>query len=241
MTTVVIIQARLGSRRFPRKVLAPLGDRPVIQHVVERATAIPGVEKVVIAIPDGDTELDLLLLGVERLTGCTTFRDAGYDETDVLGRYARAAAWASADVIIRLTGDCPLLDARLCEMVVEQFAKSGADYVSNCYPSRTFPDGVDCEAFTVSLLRAAHEAATDPYEREHVTAWMRARVGVPMPCISVDPSYDHLRWTVDTPADLAYLNRLYAHIPPGETSWQATLATAEALEELIPQDRKEIT
>lgn len=155
----------MGSTRLPGKVLLPLNNHTVIGEVLTRCKRIPGVDEVVCVIPIGDLEL---------------YREAGKyvhtrmgpgDENDVLSRYYYAAYARRADIIVRVTGDCPLISPELCGVVVAALKSSTADYASNVHP-RSVPKGLDCEAFTFDALRYAQRDA-EPHEREHVTTWMR--------------------------------------------------------------------
>ena len=186
MRLACIIQARLGSTRFPGKVLAKLGGKPVLDWVVEAAARIPRVNEVRVAWP-GPHE----------------------HEDDVLSRYWRVAGelgWP--DAIMRVTGDCPLLDPHVSSLVVEKFLGGGAMYVSNIWPVRTWPDGLDTEVFTLEALRRAHEGARDLHDREHVTPWMQRN----LVCLNVPHMVDwsRVRLTLDTPEDLRWLEQVLA-------------------------------
>jgi spore coat polysaccharide biosynthesis protein SpsF (cytidylyltransferase family) len=121
------------------------------------------VDMVVLAIPTKDRDS---FIGIFADRVC--WHD---DENDVLGRYYRAARQVHADIIVRVTGDCPLLSPELSGVVVAKLKETGADYASNVAP-RSVPSGFDCEAFTMETLERAHRHA-EPDEREHVTTWMR--------------------------------------------------------------------
>src|SRR5262249_41168521 len=152
---------------LPGKVLADLAGKPVIQRVVERAAAIPGVDQVVVAVPQGKADAPLrdLLAGL----GVAVFQGS---EKDVLDRYYRAAKAAKAEVVLRVTADCPLLDPELAGRVLAALLSGSADYASNVCPA-TFPDGLDCEAFRFKALAAAWKEARLKSEREHVTPFLR--------------------------------------------------------------------
>ena len=180
MNVVAIIQARLTSTRFPGKVLADLGGTPVAERVLQAAKRIEGVSEAVLAWPV-----------------------AGIDENDVLARYMHYARLHEADVIVRLTGDCPLLDPNVSALVLKRFMQGGVAYATNVYPKRTWPDGLDTEVFHVRALSSADECAKNPYDREHVTPWIyRHRLGANVE-LPVDWSW--VRLTVDTPQDLDWL------------------------------------
>lgn len=163
MITIVIIQARMGSTRLPGKVLMNLGHKPVIQHVIERAGAIVGVSRVVLATSTSSAD-DALTKFCESL-GVPVFRGS---EDDVLDRYYQAARQWPADLLMRVTGDCPLLDPLESGKVLRRLIDAEADYASNCRPP-TFPDGLDTEAMTFAALERTWREATLKSEREHVT------------------------------------------------------------------------
>lgn len=136
-------------------------------------------------------------------------------ESDVLGRYAAAAAKYDADIIMRLTADCPLFDPQVGARVLARFFRglprygNPLVYVSNIYPRRTWPDGMDCEVFTRELLHEADAKTTDPSDREHVTPWMQRNATL-IRNVKLPVDWSHVRLTVDTPEDLAWLRQCLA-------------------------------
>jgi spore coat polysaccharide biosynthesis protein SpsF len=164
---VCIVQARMGSTRLPGKVLLPLNGHTVIGEVLTRCKQIPGIDRVVCAISPNP---DCRPLFDEASKYCDTALASVGDEGDVLGRYAAVARTRGADIVVRVTGDCPLISPELCGEVLAALERENADYASNVHP-RTFPQGFDCEAFTNDILQEAHHRA-GPHEREHVTTWM---------------------------------------------------------------------
>lgn len=210
MRVVAIIQARLNSARFPKKILADLCGKPVLQHVIERAQKIHGVSEVAVATTPQDQRA--LLNGPIVMPSVRLLGEA--DESDVLGRFTLAARHLDvtadkqqcrADVIVRITADCPLLDPVVSSLVLARFLEEGADYCSNDVNESGYPDGLDTEVFTRALLDRAHAEATSPYDREHVTPWMKRAVGVKVTLVkkpgAIEVSRD--KWSIDTPEDLA--------------------------------------
>lgn len=165
MKVVAIIQARLSSTRLPRKVLADLHGKPLIDHVIERAQAVNGVDLVVLNVPEDDRELQ-----VGR--ACPVY-PVKNQEQDVLGSYLHVAEWAKADVIVRLTGDCWSICPEVSSKVIELYLQGGCDYASNIQPFTTWPDGLDTEVFSMNVLRRAASKANTDYDRQHVTSWIR--------------------------------------------------------------------
>lgn len=223
MTTAIIVQARIGSTRLPGKVLSPLVGHTVLEEVLRRCRAIPGADVVVCAIPD-DAADDALIAPARRAGAVVTRGSA----SDVLQRYRRAADEVGADVVMRVTSDCPLIDPALCGEVLALRAASGVDYAANNMPPG-FPHGLDCEAFTAAALRRADDTARDPYAREHVTPWLRthpsvSRTALPGP----GGALLEQRWTLDFPEDYALMQAIFAGLPAGATAWRDALAVVQA-------------
>jgi len=211
MVTAVIVQARVGSSRLPGKVLHELAGRTVLHHVLGRCRAIPGIDKVICAVPDDEASAPLVTIAHE--CGVQVFRGS---EMDVLDRYLGAARSVDADVVVRVTSDCPLIDPKICGDVLALHQNMNADYAANNMP-RSFPHGLDCEVFTRVILEAAGVSATDRVDREHVTPWMRRAPN----CKRVNLFSDDIllaqhRWTLDYPEDLAFFRAVFAASPSGD-------------------------
>ena len=207
MHTVAIIQARMASTRLPGKVLANIGDKPMLLRVVERVRQATRVNQVVVATSEGAADDPLARLCVDHDIAC--YRGS---ERDVLDRYYQAARSYNADAVVRVTADCPLIDPSVIDRVVGTFQAGEYDYVTNtlCY---TYPDGLDVEVCTfVALERAWHEACKSS-EREHVTPYLRlaGKFRVANVVHEHDLSGYYYRWTVDDSVDLAFVRAIYAH------------------------------
>lgn len=213
MTTAIIVQARMGSTRLPGKVLLPLAGRTVLAHVLERCAAIPGIDVVCCATVAG-ADGDPVAQEAERC-GAVVFRGS---EIDVLDRYYQAAHCLHADVVMRVTSDCPLIDPALCGQVLQRLS-DGADYACNNLPP-SWPVGLDCEAFAFAWLERAAQEARRPSEREHVTPYLRNHPNVRIVNVAGPGGrcVEH-RWTLDTAADLAFLEALFAVLPSGRAGW----------------------
>lgn len=193
----------MSSSRFPGKVLEPLGGQPMIVFMVQRARRAERLDDVVV-VTSVDPSDDPLEETLERY-GIACFRG---DLHDVLARYAKAAEAHSAEIVVRLTGDCPLIDPTVIDQVVELLVGEQADYASNIDPP-TYADGLDVEAFTRATLEAAHKWATAAPDREHVTLWMRSdAAGLKRRCHTGLVDSSSLRLTVDYPDDLELVRRL---------------------------------
>lgn len=213
MSTVVIVQARMGSTRLPGKVMCKLAGNTVLGHVLERCAAIPGIDSVCCATVEG-ADGDTVAAEAERC-GAVVYRGS---EADVLDRYYRAARGLSAASVIRVTSDCPLIDPDVCGQVL-RLLDADIDYACNNLPP-SWPLGLDCEAFTFEWLERAAREARRPSEREHVTPYLRKHPRVRSANLAGPGGgcTEH-RWTLDTPADLAFMTRLFALLPQGRAGW----------------------
>jgi glutamate-1-semialdehyde-2,1-aminomutase len=208
MKTVAIVQARMGSSRLPGKVLADIEGRPMLWRVAGRAGRARLVDEVVVAT--SDTPADDPVADFCRREGFACFRGS---EGDVLDRFYRAAEAFGADVVVRLTADCPLIDPEVIDKVVGVYEAGGYDYVANTLRS-TYPDGLDVEVFSFeALARAWREAALET-QREHVTPYIRASGNFRVGGVKneADLSRRRHRWTVDGPADLRFVREIYGRL-----------------------------
>lgn len=199
----VIAQARMGSSRLPGKVLKVVGGRTVIAHVLSRARMIEGAD-VICCATTMDAADDAIAEEAVR-SGVVVFRGS---LDDVLERYALAAAKLDASIVMRITCDCPLLDPIVCADLIRLRHTAWADYAANNL-TPTWPHGLDCEIFTMAALQSAHATARTPYDREHVTPWIRNNPDLSK--VNLDgPGGDvaAMRWTLDYPEDLAYLRAI---------------------------------
>jgi spore coat polysaccharide biosynthesis protein SpsF (cytidylyltransferase family) len=236
--TVCIVQARVGSTRLPSKVLASLGGAPVLTHVLRRCRTIAGVDEVVCATvegPDGDP-----VAALAEKSGVRVFRGS---ESDVLGRYHGAAHATGADIVLRVTSDCPLIDPEVCAAVLRLRADQEADYAANNLPP-SWPHGLDCEAFTIAALDEANETAIDQQDREHVTPWIRRNRAYRRVNLE-GPGGDLIdqRWTLDYPEDLVFLQAVYDRLANAKTypSWReiVQLVAREPQLALINEGRRQ--
>ena len=214
MKTAAIIQARMGSTRLPGKVLMTLSGKTVLHYVLERCQAIEGVDVVCCAISENN-DSDPVAAETERC-GAIVFRGS---EADVLDRYYRAAKELDADVVLRVTSDCPLIDPAVCADVLKLRETENADFACNNMPP-TWPHGLDCEVFTFDWLERAAVEARDPYEREHVGPYVRTHADTRKVNLeSPDFALVLHRWTLDTPEDFAFFEALWPHLPKGSKGW----------------------
>lgn len=211
--TFAFIQARMSSSRFPGKVLAPLQGRPLIVYMVERVRQATLLDEVVVVTSTDQSDDVLFAVLVD--AGVRVFRG---DLHDVLQRFVDAAASFGAAEIVRLTGDCPLIDPAVIDGVIAARRKSGADYASNVDPP-SFPDGLDVECFTCEVLDRAWREATSMSEHEHVTLWMRSQsAGLHRVNLEAPVDCSALRLTVDYPDDLEAVQALLQGVSSPNTA-----------------------
>lgn len=213
MTRVVaVIQARMGSARLTGKTLVSLAGKPLLQHIVERLQRATLVHEVVIA-----TTHHVRDKPIEALATDLHIRPVLGSEDDVLSRYALASWQSGASVIVRVTGDCPVIDPEIVDAVVEAYLENPrCQYAANVI-ERTFPRGCDTEVFAADALYTADREAKLPYEREHVTPFLRADPDR-FPHVSITASPDwhrpNYRLCVDTAEDLALITAIYDTLGP---------------------------
>lgn len=211
-----IVQARLASSRLPGKVLLDIAGQPMLWHVVRRVRAA-GL-RVVVAGPCADSALRDFCFRRDIMW-------YGGSETDVLSRYYNAALSCSADTVVRVTADCPLIDPFVLRQLVQLFETGKYDYVSVAtgspggqYPGlqdRRFPDGLDAEVMSLAALRRAWVEALIPYDREHVTPYIWRNDAIFRTKSLFSPrELGELRWTVDTQDDLDFVRRVYDELGP---------------------------
>lgn len=205
-SVVVIVQARVGSTRLPRKVLRPLAGKPMLERELERIKKAKRIDAFVLATtqkPEDD-----VIVEIAKRAGFACFRGS---ESDVLDRYYQAAKGAKAEVIVRVTGDCPLHDPEVVDLVVDRFLEKGVDYAKT---PENYPEGLDTEVFSFAALETAWKEAKLPSEREHVTPFIRNhpdRFRIDVPWKSGDPDHAHYHWSVDTEQDLRFVEAIYEH------------------------------
>jgi spore coat polysaccharide biosynthesis protein SpsF len=201
---VVVVQARMGSSRLPGKVLAEVGGRSILAHVLGRLGRCRAADELVVATTDRAD--DDRLADAAAALGATVVRGS---TDDVLARYLAAARATAADVIVRVTADCPLIDPGTVDAVVAALvARPAVDYASNTHV-RTFPRGLDAEALWRDTLERLGRLAQTPATREHVTSFVLEQPAL-FRIRQVTAAHDDsdLRLTVDTPDDLALVQQL---------------------------------
>lgn len=215
---LAIVQARMGSTRLPGKVLKEIDGQSLISILLARLSQSQCIDKIVVATTEGGID-DQLAESCAEL-GYSVFRGS---EIDVLSRYYYAAGKYQASTIVRITGDCPLVDSDIVDQVIRAFKDNCVDYASNIEPP-SFPDGLDVEVFSYHALSEAFHEAEEGREREHVTSYLREKQHIRRFNVKSSVDFSHMRWTVDDPADFIVVENVFKHFSPkGNFSWKDVL------------------
>jgi spore coat polysaccharide biosynthesis protein SpsF len=232
---VCTIEARMTSSRLPGKVLMPAVGKPLLELMVERLRHARHVDAIVIATTEDPSSEPLCALAERLGIGC--FRGS---EDDVLARVLGAARAYDADLIVELTGDCPLIDPAIVDQVVERFLEGDADYASNVL-ERTYPRGMDTQVFPTAVLAEVAELTDDPHDREHVSIYIyehpeRYRL---VDVVSGRPELADYRLTVDEPDDYELIKTVFEALHPGDPAFglDAIVALLETRPELAELNR----
>ena len=216
MNVAAIIQARMASTRLPGKVLAEVGGRSMLEQVCRRVARAETIGRVLVATTTEPAD-EAIVAECGRI-GLECFRGS---EADVLDRYCRAAEAAEADVVVRITSDCPLIDPGVIDEVAGRFLAERPDYASNTL-TRTWPRGLDTEAIAATALARAGRQATEPHQRSHVTPYVYEHPEA-FRLLEVRGPGDNgdARWTVDQPEDLRFVREVYRRLGGSVTfTWE---------------------
>ncbi len=244
--TIAIIQARMSSTRLPGKVLREIAGEPMLVHVIERAKRAKLVNEVVLATTTDPSDDPVAEFCAEH----------GYNFTrgslnDVLDRYYQAAKEYKAEVVVRLTADCPVLDPDVVDETILAQREGNFDFIANRLPppmGRTFPIGLDTEVCTFAALEKTWQEAKEKHQREHVMPYLYENTtlntenqnlhtgisprGFKIALVNHYPDHGSLRWTVDTPKDLEFIREIFARFDNDDFGWKDILALLEKEPEL---------
>lgn len=201
---LAILQARMSSSRLPGKVLTPILGVPMLQHQLQRLNQCKSIDKLIVATSTQSSDDPLASM-------CEQIGQACYrgDLNNVLKRFYDCAEQEQPDHIVRLTGDCPLIDAAVVDAVVNKHVQQEYDYTTNAYP-QSFPNGLDVEVMTAQTLKTIYQKATQPDEIEHVTFYVRRySEDFSIGTLSCDQDLSEQRWTVDYPEDFALAKAVF--------------------------------
>lgn len=215
----IVTQARVGSSRFPKKVLKKIGKETMLSLHLKRLQKSKLATKIIVATTH-EIGADKIISISEKL-GVSSFQGS---TQDVLDRFYKSVVNEKPDFIVRVTSDCPLIDPSLVDNVIEMTINNKLDYGANILKEE-FPDGQDVEVFTFNALKKAWEEATLPSDREHVTPYIRKNSSFNQGQLFESKNFDapnnfnHLRMTVDEPADLETIKILIDKLGDNET-WE---------------------
>ncbi len=218
MKILAIIQARMGSTRLPGKVMMPINGKTIIELIIARLSRSACIDQIIVAT-SFDKINEPLVKHVQELGYCC---EQGSEE-NVLERYYDSALKHSADIIVRITGDCPFVDAELVDTVISKFKASNVDYITNGSPP-SYPDGLDIEVFSISALEKCFKEALSLYDQEHVTPYIRESKEFKTETFSNSSDLSDLRWTLDESDDFEVIENVYNYFNPDiYFSWKKIL------------------
>ena len=217
MSCAIIIQARMTSTRLPGKVLQPVLGKPLLVYEIERLRRCQLADLLIVATTVNATDDPVVAL-------CDALKVPVYrgSEGDVLSRYYETAVQYGVETVVRVTADCPIIEPTVVDAVIERFlsANGSLDYVSNTLV-RSYPRGLDVEAFSASVLKQAHQEATDNAHREHVTPFFYTQPErFRLASVVADTDWRQHRWTVDTPEDFELISRVLTALYPTNPNFQ---------------------
>ncbi|QXM05176.1 cytidylyltransferase domain-containing protein [Crassaminicella indica] len=210
---VAIIQARMGSTRLSGKVMKDLFGKTVLDHVITRVKQSEYIDEIVIATTT--LKRDNIIVEEAKKCGVKYFRGS---EDDVLSRYYYAAKENNADIVVRITSDCPLIDPIVVDEIVKFYIENDYEIVSNAgvdLSQRTYPRGLDTEVFSFEVLENAFKNAKEKYQREHVTPYIYEN-SKKIYYYKNDIDYSKYRWTLDTKEDFELIREIYKYFYRGE-------------------------
>lgn len=211
MRIVAIIEARMTSSRLPGKVLLQAAGKPMLEHLVNRLRAVPSLQEIVLATTTNRTDDELKEFSIRMGIGC--YRGS---ENDVMNRVVGAAELVKADVVVEITGDCPIIDPEIVEQTIVAFKANKSDYVSNSH-IRSFPDGMDTQVFWLDALKRSAAMTSDALDHEHVTLHIRNHPEIFSKSNLLAPPELHwpeLGLTLDEPKDYELLKKIIEYFEP---------------------------
>jgi len=232
MKIVAIVQARMGSSRLPGKVLKPIVNKPMIELLLTRLSQSRELDEIVVATSEHPQNDEL-----QSIVEFLGYRCTRGSEKDVLNRFYEAAKTTGADVIVRITGDCPLVDPSLVDRCIQCYKDLEVDYFSNVNPS-SYPDGMDIEVTSFASIERANNEAVLVYDREHVTPYILNSDSFLKSSIQHSENLSNLRWTVDEQEDLTVVTKVFEHFSPNIFfNWHQVLELQKKKPELFLENK----
>lgn len=208
MKIIAVVPARLSSKRLPGKTLMPIVGIPMIELLIQRLSFSKKINQIVIAIPKNEKnkKLNIYL----RKNKHQVFQGT---EKNVLKRFYKATKLYKADLVVRITGDCPLVDANIVDSLINKLIKNKKDYITNANP-KTFPDGLDVEVMTFKAIKKCYNLAKSNYDKEHVTPYIRNSGKFKILYYQYKKNYSNQRWCVDEKNDFKVVKKIFEHFNP---------------------------
>lgn len=232
MKVIAIVQARMGSTRLPNKVMKSLNGTPLIEILLKRLSNSARIHKIVVATTANPS--DQTLVDHVKSIGYDVFQGS---ERDVLDRFYQTAKCYAPDAIVRITGDCPLIDAGLVDETIAAYEEQGVDFLSNAYVP-TFPDGLDTAVFSFAALERAHKEATTEFDREHVSTYIRNPDLFQIGSFTNSVDYSAERWTVDEAEDFEVVSNIFEHFHPRiDFGWMEVISLMREKPKLFQANR----
>jgi len=233
MKVVALVQARMGSTRLPGKVLKSIVDKPMIELLLARLSQSSELDEIVVA-----TSKELQNNRLQSVVESLGYRCTRGSEKDVLSRFYQSAKFLNADVVVRITGDCPLVDSDLVDKCIQGYKDSQVDYFSNIDPV-SYPDGLDVEVMSFESLERANNETKSEFDREHVTPYIRNSDSFSKSSIRYTEDLSAQRWTVDEPEDLVVITNIFEYFSPNiHFNWCQILELEKLKPELFTENQQ---
>jgi glutamate-1-semialdehyde 2,1-aminomutase len=233
MKVVAIVQARMGSTRLPGKVLKSINGKPMIEILLSRLSRSTELDQIGVStsLKTENDKLNSIIISL----GYVCVRGS---ETDVLARYYETAKKVKADIVVRITADCPLIDPQLVDECIKGFKNYDIDYFSNTNP-RSFPDGLDVSVMSFKSIKRAYCEAKSLYDREHVTSFIINSENFSKRFLKNKKDLSKIRWTVDNQKDLDTVSNIFKHFSPNiHFSWLDVLKLNQTKKNLFLNNLK---
>jgi len=234
MKVVALVQARMGSTRLPGKVLRTIVGKPMIELLLTRLSQSNELDEIVV-VTSTNAKNDELQSVVESL-GYRCIRRG--NEKDVLSRVYDSAAFVGAEVVVRITGDCPLVDSKLVDECIKNYKNSNVDYFSNVDPA-TYPDGLDIEVISFESIERANNETDSEFDREHVTPYIRNNDSFSKSSMQHIEDLSNQRWSIDEPEDLIVVTNVFEYFSPNIFfDWQQVLELSQTQPKLFQENQQ---
>ena len=232
MNVICIVQARLGSSRLPSKVLKNIENMPMILLLLKRLELSKKIDKIVVATPKTIKDRPL-----HKLLSQNRYEFTKGSENNVLKRFVETSIKYKADIVIRITADCPLMDPILIDKMIDTFKDKNVDYLSNILPP-SYPDGLDIEIFSSKVLYDSYNSTNHSYDLEHVTPYIRNSDKFTKYNFTNQKDLSHMRWTVDEQEDLNVVKNIYNFFSPKiDFSWEDVLNLSKINPKLFGENK----